>query len=180
MYTLTHVPVLIPSVRTNNRSNYKLSKQRKETWQTFKDNSRTLFPIRCVWMLMFRCHHCLISPPSLPLAWLFPSSPFLSFSPLICSASHSQSLRTSVCRSNRHSVGGSQGGSPGCPRGVSLTNGELNEEQNSGPSSSSRLRSSKSHSSPGCSTGKRQVWFFMTLISFLWVESHDLMGFVLT
>ncbi|XP_034541614.1 NEDD4-like E3 ubiquitin-protein ligase WWP2 isoform X2 [Notolabrus celidotus] len=60
-------------------------------------------------------------------------------------------------RSNRHSVGGSQSGSPGCPRGVSLTNGELNEEQISGPGSSNRLRSSKSHGSPGSSADKVEL-----------------------
>ncbi|XP_074533011.1 NEDD4-like E3 ubiquitin-protein ligase WWP2 isoform X1 [Halichoeres trimaculatus] len=63
----------------------------------------------------------------------------------------------SQSRSNRHSVGGSQSGSPGCPRGVSLTNGELNEEQISGPGSSSRLRSSKSHSSPGSTADKVEL-----------------------
>uniref|UniRef100_A0A674PEM6 E3 ubiquitin-protein ligase n=1 Tax=Takifugu rubripes TaxID=31033 RepID=A0A674PEM6_TAKRU len=39
-------------------------------------------------------------------------------------------------RSNRHSVGGSQGGSPGNSRGSYLTNGELNEEQIPAASSS--------------------------------------------
>uniref|UniRef100_A0A4W6EMV8 E3 ubiquitin-protein ligase n=1 Tax=Lates calcarifer TaxID=8187 RepID=A0A4W6EMV8_LATCA len=51
-------------------------------------------------------------------------------------------------RSNRHSVGGSQTGSPGCSRGGSLTNGELTEEQIPGPGSSTRRRSSKGHGSP--------------------------------
>ncbi|XP_037622663.1 NEDD4-like E3 ubiquitin-protein ligase WWP2 isoform X3 [Sebastes umbrosus] len=60
-------------------------------------------------------------------------------------------------RSNRHSVGGSQNGSPGCTRGVSLTNGELNEEQISGPGSSGRHRSSKSHVSPGSSADKVEL-----------------------
>ncbi|KAM9854375.1 NEDD4-like E3 ubiquitin-protein ligase WWP2 isoform 1-T1 [Aulostomus maculatus] len=60
-------------------------------------------------------------------------------------------------RSNRHSVGGSQGSSPGCSRGVSLTNGELNEEQIPGPGSSGRRRSSKSHSSPGSSADKVEL-----------------------
>ncbi|XP_073327684.1 NEDD4-like E3 ubiquitin-protein ligase WWP2 isoform X2 [Pagrus major] len=60
-------------------------------------------------------------------------------------------------RTNRHSVGGSQGSSPGCSRGVSLTNGELNEEQipTSGPSA--RRRSSKSHGSPGSSADKVEL-----------------------
>uniref|UniRef100_A0A4W6ENW0 E3 ubiquitin-protein ligase n=1 Tax=Lates calcarifer TaxID=8187 RepID=A0A4W6ENW0_LATCA len=52
-------------------------------------------------------------------------------------------------QSNRHSVGGSQTGSPGCSRGGSLTNGELTEEQIPGPGSSTRRRSSKGHGSPG-------------------------------
>ncbi|KAM7003279.1 NEDD4-like E3 ubiquitin-protein ligase WWP2 isoform 1-T1 [Tautogolabrus adspersus] len=61
-------------------------------------------------------------------------------------------------RSNRHSVGCSQGGSPGCTRGVSLTNGELSEEQITGPAgSSSRLRPSKSHGSPGSSADKVEL-----------------------
>uniref|UniRef100_UPI0037E71476 NEDD4-like E3 ubiquitin-protein ligase WWP2 isoform X2 n=1 Tax=Semicossyphus pulcher TaxID=241346 RepID=UPI0037E71476 len=63
----------------------------------------------------------------------------------------------SQSRSNRHSVGGTQGGSPGCTRGVSLTNGELNEEQNAGPGSSGRIRSSKSHGSPGSSADKVEL-----------------------
>uniref|UniRef100_A0A671XSS1 E3 ubiquitin-protein ligase n=1 Tax=Sparus aurata TaxID=8175 RepID=A0A671XSS1_SPAAU len=48
-------------------------------------------------------------------------------------------------------ISSSQGSSPGCSRGSSLTNGELNEEQipTSGPSA--RRRSSKSHGSPGSS-----------------------------
>ncbi|XP_030281499.1 NEDD4-like E3 ubiquitin-protein ligase WWP2 isoform X1 [Sparus aurata] len=60
-------------------------------------------------------------------------------------------------RTNRHSVGGSQGSSPGCSRGSSLTNGELNEEQipTSGPSA--RRRSSKSHGSPGSSADKVEL-----------------------
>ncbi|XP_060892324.1 NEDD4-like E3 ubiquitin-protein ligase WWP2 isoform X2 [Labrus mixtus] len=61
-------------------------------------------------------------------------------------------------RSNRHSVGGSQGGSPGCTTGVSLTNGELSEEQITGPAGSSvRLRPSKSHGSPGSSADKVEL-----------------------
>ncbi|XP_042351560.1 NEDD4-like E3 ubiquitin-protein ligase WWP2 isoform X1 [Plectropomus leopardus] len=63
----------------------------------------------------------------------------------------------SQSRSNRHSVGGSQGGSPGCSRGGSLTNGELNEEQIPGPGSSARHRSSKNHVSPGSSTDKVEL-----------------------
>ncbi|KAM8750521.1 NEDD4-like E3 ubiquitin-protein ligase WWP2 isoform 1-T2 [Acanthopagrus schlegelii] len=60
-------------------------------------------------------------------------------------------------RTNRHSVGGSQGSSPGCSRGGSLTNGELNEEQipTSGPST--RRRSSKSHGSPGSNADKVEL-----------------------
>ncbi|XP_036964062.1 NEDD4-like E3 ubiquitin-protein ligase WWP2 isoform X2 [Acanthopagrus latus] len=60
-------------------------------------------------------------------------------------------------RTNRHSVGGSQGNSPGCSRGGSLTNGELNEEQipTSGPST--RRRSSKSHGSPGSNADKVEL-----------------------
>ncbi|KAI4824558.1 hypothetical protein KUCAC02_013062, partial [Chaenocephalus aceratus] len=46
-------------------------------------------------------------------------------------------------RSNRHSVGGTQGSSPGGPRGGSLTNGELSEEQTPGPGSVAHRRSSK-------------------------------------
>ncbi|XP_040894200.1 NEDD4-like E3 ubiquitin-protein ligase WWP2 isoform X2 [Toxotes jaculatrix] len=60
-------------------------------------------------------------------------------------------------RSNRHSVGGSQSGSPGCSRGGSLTNGELTEEQAPGPGSSARRRSSKSHGSPGNSADKVEL-----------------------
>ncbi|XP_071391534.1 NEDD4-like E3 ubiquitin-protein ligase WWP2, partial [Centroberyx affinis] len=60
-------------------------------------------------------------------------------------------------RSNRHSAGGSQGGSPGCSRGGSLTNGELSEEQSPGSGPSGRRRSSKSHSSPGSSAGKVEL-----------------------
>ncbi|KAJ4938115.1 hypothetical protein JOQ06_002741, partial [Pogonophryne albipinna] len=62
--------------------------------------------------------------------------------------------RINVCLcgwSNRHSVGGTQGSSPGGPRGGSLTNGELSEEQTPGPGSVAHRRSSKSHGSPGCS-----------------------------
>ncbi|XP_038562862.1 NEDD4-like E3 ubiquitin-protein ligase WWP2 isoform X1 [Micropterus salmoides] len=54
-------------------------------------------------------------------------------------------------RSNRHS------GSPGCSRGGSLTNGELNEEQISGSGPSGRRRSSKSHGSPGSSADKVEL-----------------------
>ncbi|GLD67105.1 NEDD4-like E3 ubiquitin-protein ligase WWP2 [Lates japonicus] len=60
-------------------------------------------------------------------------------------------------RSNRHSVGGSQSGSPGCSRGGSLTNGELTEEQIHGPGSSARRRSSKGHGSPGNSADKVEL-----------------------
>nr|XP_046249494.1 NEDD4-like E3 ubiquitin-protein ligase WWP2 isoform X2 [Scatophagus argus] len=60
-------------------------------------------------------------------------------------------------RSNRHSVGGSQGDSPGCSRGGSLTNGELNEEQSPASGSSGRRQSSKSHSSPGSSADKVEL-----------------------
>ncbi|KAL7402556.1 hypothetical protein ABVT39_016756 [Epinephelus coioides] len=67
------------------------------------------------------------------------------------------STAESHSRSNRHSVGGSQGGSPGCSRGGSLTNGDLNEEQISGPGSSARHRSSKSHVSPGSSADKVEL-----------------------
>ncbi|XP_037308305.2 NEDD4-like E3 ubiquitin-protein ligase WWP2 isoform X2 [Pungitius pungitius] len=56
-------------------------------------------------------------------------------------------------RSNRHSVGGPQGGSPG----GSLTNGELMEEQMPGSCSSGRRRSSKSHVSPGSSADKVEL-----------------------
>uniref|UniRef100_A0A672JPL9 E3 ubiquitin-protein ligase n=1 Tax=Salarias fasciatus TaxID=181472 RepID=A0A672JPL9_SALFA len=60
-------------------------------------------------------------------------------------------------RNNRHSVGGSQGESPGCSRGSSLTNGELTEELASGPGSSGRRRSSKSHGSPGNNADKVEL-----------------------
>ncbi|XP_010767860.1 NEDD4-like E3 ubiquitin-protein ligase WWP2, partial [Notothenia coriiceps] len=60
-------------------------------------------------------------------------------------------------RSNRHSVGGTQGSSPGGPRGGSLTNGELSEEQNPGPGSVAHRRSSKSHGSPGSSADKVEL-----------------------
>lgn len=53
-------------------------------------------------------------------------------------------------------MGGSQGGSPGCSRGGSLTNGELSEEQT--PGSSGRRRSSKGHGSPGGCTGTSGLW----------------------
>ncbi|XP_030587471.1 NEDD4-like E3 ubiquitin-protein ligase WWP2 isoform X2 [Archocentrus centrarchus] len=46
----------------------------------------------------------------------------------------------SQARSNRHSMGGSQGESPGGSRGSSLTNGDLSEEQSPGPGA--RRRSS--------------------------------------
>ncbi|XP_059191629.1 NEDD4-like E3 ubiquitin-protein ligase WWP2 isoform X1 [Centropristis striata] len=58
--------------------------------------------------------------------------------------------------SNRHSVGGTQG-SPGCSRGGSLTNGDLSEEQISGPGLSGHRRSSKSHVSPGNSADKVEL-----------------------
>ncbi|XP_044049188.1 NEDD4-like E3 ubiquitin-protein ligase WWP2 isoform X3 [Siniperca chuatsi] len=58
---------------------------------------------------------------------------------------------TAGSHSNRHS------GSPGCSRGGSLTNGELNEEQIPGSCSSGRRRSSKSHSSPGSSADKVEL-----------------------
>ncbi|KAI3371718.1 hypothetical protein L3Q82_024281 [Scortum barcoo] len=54
-------------------------------------------------------------------------------------------------RSNRHST------SPGCSRGGSLTNGELNEEQIPVLGSSGRRRSSKSHGSPGSSADKVEL-----------------------
>ncbi|XP_039988754.1 NEDD4-like E3 ubiquitin-protein ligase WWP2 isoform X2 [Xiphias gladius] len=60
-------------------------------------------------------------------------------------------------RSNRHSMGGSQSGSPGCSRGGSLTNGDLTEEPIPGPGSSSYRRSSKSHGSPGNSGDKVEL-----------------------
>lgn len=59
-------------------------------------------------------------------------------------------------RSNRHSVGGSQGGSPGCSRVDSLTNGDLSEEQSPASAPSARSRSSKTHGSPGNSAGISQ------------------------
>ncbi|CAK6975113.1 NEDD4-like E3 ubiquitin-protein ligase WWP2 isoform X2 [Scomber scombrus] len=61
------------------------------------------------------------------------------------------SVAESHSRINRHSVGGSQSGSPGCSRGISLTNGELNEEQ------IPRRRSSKNHGSPGSSADKVEL-----------------------
>ncbi|XP_063333703.1 NEDD4-like E3 ubiquitin-protein ligase WWP2 isoform X2 [Pelmatolapia mariae] len=61
----------------------------------------------------------------------------------------------SQARSNRHSVGGSQGESPGDSRGSSLTNGDLSEEQIPGPVA--RRRSSKSHGSPGNSADKVEL-----------------------
>ncbi|XP_070827798.1 NEDD4-like E3 ubiquitin-protein ligase WWP2 isoform X1 [Chaetodon trifascialis] len=60
-------------------------------------------------------------------------------------------------RSNRHSVGGSQGSSPGCSRGASLTNGEVNEEQVPGSGPSGHRQSSKSHASPGSSADKVEL-----------------------
>ncbi|XP_069570348.1 NEDD4-like E3 ubiquitin-protein ligase WWP2 isoform X1 [Brachyistius frenatus] len=60
-------------------------------------------------------------------------------------------------RSNRRSVGGLQGESPGGSRGTSLTNGELTEEQIPGPGSSGRRRSSKGHGSPGNSADKVEL-----------------------
>uniref|UniRef100_A0A3Q3IP03 E3 ubiquitin-protein ligase n=2 Tax=Monopterus albus TaxID=43700 RepID=A0A3Q3IP03_MONAL len=60
-------------------------------------------------------------------------------------------------RSNRSSVGGSQGSSPGCSRGDSLTNGELTEEHIPRPGSNGHSRSSKSHGSPGNSTDKAEL-----------------------
>uniref|UniRef100_A0A3Q4B7T8 E3 ubiquitin-protein ligase n=1 Tax=Mola mola TaxID=94237 RepID=A0A3Q4B7T8_MOLML len=78
---------------------------------------------------------------SSPLA--FPPSSFLTFL-----FSHlSFFLPSPHNRGNRHSVGGSQGGSPGFSRGGSLTNGELNDEQIPVSGSSVRSRSSKSHTS---------------------------------
>lgn len=76
---------------------------------------------------------------------VFIISPFFRFHP--SSAPHS--------RSNCHSVGGSHGGSPGCSRGAPLTNGEMNEEQIPVSGSSVRSQSSKTHDSPGNSTG---IW----------------------
>ncbi|CAI5668102.1 unnamed protein product [Oreochromis niloticus] len=61
----------------------------------------------------------------------------------------------SQARSNRHSVGGSQGESPGGSSGTSLTNGDLSEEQIPGPGA--RRRSSKSHGSPGNSADKVEL-----------------------
>ncbi|KAK2841697.1 hypothetical protein Q5P01_011897 [Channa striata] len=60
-------------------------------------------------------------------------------------------------RSNRHSVGGSQGSSPGCSRGGSLTNGEMTEEQVLEPDSSGLHQSSKGHGSPGNSADKVEL-----------------------
>ncbi|KAF3689242.1 NEDD4-like E3 ubiquitin-protein ligase WWP2 [Channa argus] len=67
------------------------------------------------------------------------------------------STAVSHSRSNRHSVGGSQGSSPGCSRGGSLTNGELTEEQVLEPESSGHRRSSKGHGSPGNSADKVEL-----------------------
>uniref|UniRef100_A0A3Q1AZS2 E3 ubiquitin-protein ligase n=1 Tax=Amphiprion ocellaris TaxID=80972 RepID=A0A3Q1AZS2_AMPOC len=67
------------------------------------------------------------------------------------------STAASHSRSNRHSVGGSQGESPGGSRGSSLTNGDLTEEQSPGVGSSGRRQSSKSHSSPGNSADKVEL-----------------------
>ncbi|KAM9754345.1 NEDD4-like E3 ubiquitin-protein ligase WWP2 isoform 2-T2 [Menidia menidia] len=60
-------------------------------------------------------------------------------------------------RSNRHSLGGPQGESPGGSRGSSLTNGELTEEQIPGPGSSGHRRSSKSLDVPGNSADKVEL-----------------------
>ncbi|KAG7231052.1 hypothetical protein INR49_025082 [Caranx melampygus] len=63
----------------------------------------------------------------------------------------------SQARSNRHSVGGSQSGSPGCSRGGFLTNGELTEELIPGPGSSGHHQSTKSLGSPGNSADKVEL-----------------------
>ncbi|XP_061833726.1 NEDD4-like E3 ubiquitin-protein ligase WWP2 isoform X3 [Nerophis lumbriciformis] len=55
-------------------------------------------------------------------------------------------------RSNGYPVSGSQGSSPQCSRGVSLTTDEVNQEQVSDPGSSDRHRSSTSFGSSGNST----------------------------
>ncbi|XP_054631925.1 NEDD4-like E3 ubiquitin-protein ligase WWP2 isoform X2 [Dunckerocampus dactyliophorus] len=57
----------------------------------------------------------------------------------------------------RYPVSGSQGSSPRCSRGVSLTHDEMNPEQLSDPGSSGRHRSSTSHGSPGNSTDKVEL-----------------------
>lgn len=155
--TLAHAPGLLPWVRNNNRSNHKLSKQscgaisRRSIWKTVKEqvkHTHIFFPCsKC------KCW-CLFSPPPFCLS---SSSPFLSLLPSSAIFTLSLSVSISFGRSNRHSVGGSQGGSPGCSRGGSLTNGDLNEEQISGPGSSARHRSSKSHVSPGSSAGIGKV-----------------------
>ncbi|XP_054631926.1 NEDD4-like E3 ubiquitin-protein ligase WWP2 isoform X3 [Dunckerocampus dactyliophorus] len=58
---------------------------------------------------------------------------------------------------SRYPVSGSQGSSPRCSRGVSLTHDEMNPEQLSDPGSSGRHRSSTSHGSPGNSTDKVEL-----------------------
>ncbi|XP_077424063.1 NEDD4-like E3 ubiquitin-protein ligase WWP2 isoform X1 [Vanacampus margaritifer] len=66
-------------------------------------------------------------------------------------------------RSNRHSVDASQGSSPGSSRAVSLTNGEANVEQVLDPGSAGCHHYSKSHGSPGNSTGQSNATSNSTL-----------------
>ncbi|KAM9808219.1 NEDD4-like E3 ubiquitin-protein ligase WWP2 [Neosynchiropus ocellatus] len=60
-------------------------------------------------------------------------------------------------RSNRHSVGGSQSSSPSSSTVVSLTNGDVSEQQASVSGPSARRRSSKIHDSPGNSGDKVEL-----------------------
>ncbi len=160
---IVHMPGLFPRVRNNNRSNYKLSKQ-SCGWsigsghqRQSKDEWDTTVIHRFFHTLSANIDVSLSSLSSLPPSCLF--FPFLSLHisrhllhiPFSLSLSLSLSLCLSVRRSNRHS------GSPGCSRGGSLTNGELNEEQIAGSGSSGRRRSSKSHGSPGSSAGIQKV-----------------------
>ncbi|XP_061533205.1 NEDD4-like E3 ubiquitin-protein ligase WWP2 isoform X2 [Phycodurus eques] len=64
---------------------------------------------------------------------------------------------TQTRRSNRYSVGGLQGSSPGSSRGVSLTNGETNVEQVLEPGSAGHHDSSKIKVSPANSTEKVEL-----------------------
>ncbi|XP_061631230.1 NEDD4-like E3 ubiquitin-protein ligase WWP2 isoform X2 [Phyllopteryx taeniolatus] len=64
---------------------------------------------------------------------------------------------TQTRRSNRYSVGGLQGTSPGSSRGVSLTNGETNVEQVLEPGSAGHHDSSKIKVSPANSTEKVEL-----------------------
>lgn len=89
------VPGLFSQVRKNNRSNYKLSKQSWTTRRVSKNNSPThVSPAMNFKQISLSSLSSVLLylPPTLNSSRLYPSSPFLSPSPLICSTFYSLSV----------------------------------------------------------------------------------------